>query len=92
MNISETVKQGKPVYAVYDEAILSGDGTYMLVKQNGRCIVQDMKGRGLYEAEDYNAVSLKEGYITDRQAIVNLADGSFMRELRQWRTEAAFGL
>lgn len=33
VNISETVKQGKPVYAVYDEAILSGDGTYMLVNK-----------------------------------------------------------
>ena len=91
VNISETVKQGKPVYAVYDEAILSGDGTYMLVKQNGRCIVQDMKGRGLYEAEDYNAVSLKEGYITDRQAIVNLADGRTEYRLHEGTEAVAYG-
>lgn len=91
VNISETVKQGKPVYAVYDEVTLSSDGAYMLVKQNGRCIAQDMKGRVLYEAEDYNAVSLKDGYITDRHAIVNLADGRTEYRLPEGTEAVAYG-
>ena len=91
VNISETVKQGKPVYAVYDEALLSSDGAYMLIKQNGRCIAQDMKGRVIYEAEDYNAVSLKDGYITDRQAIINLADGRTEYRLPEGTEAVAYG-
>lgn len=72
VNISETVKHGEPVYTVYDDAALSDDGAYIFVKRNGRCIAQDMNGRTLYEAGDFDAVSLRDGYLADGQAIVNL--------------------
>lgn len=91
VNISETVKHGEPVYTVYDDAALSDDGAYIFVKRNGRCIVQDMKGRVLYEAEDYNAVSLRDGYLADGQAIVNLEAGRTEYRLPEGYEAVAYG-
>lgn len=91
VNISETVKHGEPVYTVYDDAALSDDGAYIFVKQNGRCIVQDMKGRVLYEAEDFDVVSLRDGYLEDGQAIVNLEAGRTEYRLPEGHEAVAYG-
>ena len=96
VDIKKSVKRAEAVYTVYDDAVISSDGKYAVVKENGICYVQNMRGRVLYEAEDPNASSPKAGYIVEktdggRQAVVNFKTGRTEYELPKGEEAVAYG-
>ena len=96
VDIKKSVKRAEAVYTVYDGAVISSDGKYAVVKENGRCYVQNMRGRVLYESEDLNASSPKAGYIAEktdggRQAVVNFKTGRSEYELPKGEEAVAYG-
>lgn len=96
VDVKKSVKRAEAVYTVYDDAVISSDGRYAVVKENGRCYVQNMRGRVLYETEDPDASSPKAGYIVEktdggRQAAVNFKTGRTEYELPQGEEAVAYG-
>ena len=96
VDIKKSVKRAEAVYTVYDDAVISSNGKYAVVKENGRCYVQNMRGRVLYESEDPNASSPKAGYIVEKtdggmQAIVNFKTGRSEYELPKGEEAVAYG-
>mgnify|MGYP004634438037 FL=1 len=86
VDIKKSVKRAEAVYTVYDDAVISSDGKYAVVKEKGICYVRNMRGKVLYESEDPNASSPKAGYIVEsttggRQAVVNFKTGRTEYEL-----------
>ena len=96
VDIKKSVKRAEAVYTVYDGAVISSDGKYAVVKENGRCYVQNMRGRELYESEDPDASSPKAGYIVEnatggRQTVVNFKTGRSEYELPKGEEAVAYG-
>lgn len=96
VDIKKSVKRAEAVYTVYDDAVISSDGKYAVVKENGRCYVQNMRGIVLYESEDPDASSPKAGYIVEkttggRQAVVKFRTGRSEYELPKGEEAVAYG-
>lgn len=96
VDIKKSVKRAEAVYTVYDDAVISSDGKYAVVKENGVCYVQNMRGRALYESEDPNASSLKADYIVEktdggRQSVVNFKTGRSEYELPNGEEAVEYG-
>lgn len=96
VDIKKSVKRAEAVYTVYDDAVISSDGKYAVVKEKGICSVRNMRGRVFYESEDPNASSPKAGYIVEKtdggmQTIVNFKIGRTEYELPKGEEAVAYG-